>query len=145
MENMFSSALILGLVFACCGTSDFSVTTDCGIDGFDCFSRAAENGCSPAKMVVADDLPMEATITGEYDSLSCNVELRILTKSEMYDLFREEGADEETISMFEATYGDHFSTYENKKATCIIGKSYMEQFFYYGDFNQQCSGELVSY
>lgn len=144
MENLFSGALVLGLVLSCCGASGFALEKDCGIDGFDCFADSAEDGCSPAKTLIADDMPLEARITGKYDSDSCNIELRGLAKSELYDLFRSEGADESAIQMFDATYGSHYSAIENKKATCIVYSSYTEEFLQYEEIGQYCSGELVS-
>ena len=145
MENLLAGTLILGLVFACCGTSDFATYTDCGIDGYGCMESAAQSGCAPAKTMLADDVPMEAKITGQYDSYSCSLELRVLSKSEMYDMFRAEGADESMIQMFEASYGSYYSNIENKKASCIVEPSYMEDFFYYQEFEQYCSGDLLTY
>ena len=144
MENLVSGSLILGMLLACCGTSAFVSYADCGIDGFSCMGQYAGEGCSPAKTILADDVPMEAIITGQHDSYSCDVELRVLSKQEMYDLFRSEGADEATIEMFESSYGSYLSVIENKKASCVVEPSYMENFFYYGDFETYCSGELVS-
>jgi hypothetical protein len=88
---------------------------------------------------------MEAKIIGQYDSYSCQVEVRALSKEEMYDLFRSEGADESTIQMFESSYGSYYSNIANKKATCFLEPSNIEDFFYYGVFEQYCTGDLVTY
>jgi hypothetical protein len=143
MENLLVGTLILGLVFACCGTSDFASYADCGVDGYSCLESAAINDCSPARSLLADDIPMEAKITGQYDSSSCYMEIRTLSKSEMKDLFRSEGADEATIQMYESMYGDYYSNFADKKASCVVSATYVEEFLSYGDFEDYCTGELV--
>lgn len=143
MENLLVGTLILGLVFACCGTSDFATYADCGNDGYSCLGDYAESGCTPAKSYLLDDIPMEAKITGAYDSSSCNLEMRTLSKNELYDLFRAEGTDEATIQMFVSSYGTYFSIIENKKATCVVDSSYVEDFLYGSYMEDYCTGELV--
>ena len=145
MENLLTGALILGLVFACCGTSDFASYSDCGVDGYSCMGSAALNSCSQARTILADDYPMEAKITGAYDSGSCYLEIRALSESEFYDFMRSEGADETTIQMFKTSYGSYFSQIGNRKASCVVGSSEVSEFFEYGDLESYCTGDLLTY
>lgn len=145
MENFLMGTLILGLMFACCGTSDFASYSDCGTDGYYCMESAAINSCSPARTLLADDYPMEATITGSSGSGSCYIEIRALSESELYDLLRAEGADEATIQMFKASYGSGFSQMQNRKASCVVQATSVEEFLDYGDLSSYCTGDLLTY